>query len=139
MTMRITVLRDVSGTAYFIPNSSVTNVANKSYGWARPTIEVVFAPSVSVARAREALEAAARAASGDESSTRDLLEPVAVEGPVEFAASGVTWRLVARTRAGHAHAAKRAMIAALSGELQTRGFASEGSALVVREPKGATP
>jgi small conductance mechanosensitive channel len=125
MTMRITVLRDALGTAYFIPNSTITMVGNKTYGWARPTIDVQFSSNTLPSDARAALEAAASAASVDPQIKSYLLEPIAVEGPADFAPGTVTWRLAARVRAGHSPEARYAMIAATTAALVQRGFAPE--------------
>jgi small conductance mechanosensitive channel len=133
MSMRITVIRDSGGTAHFIPNSAMNNVANKTYGWARPTVEAVFSPGVPVQVARDVLTAAAARASQEPAASAVLLEPIRVDGPTDFTAAGVTWRLIGRTSALRAPEAKRAMIAALSTELSARGLSANEGAFVVKK------
>jgi small-conductance mechanosensitive channel len=132
MTMRITVLRDSAGTAHFFPNSNISNVANKTHGWTRAMVDAVFAPSVPLAAASATLDAAAAHATKELDAQGALLEPIRVEGPLEFTPSGVTWRLVGKAVPGASAEVKRAMIAALSTELASRGFAADGGALSVK-------
>jgi small conductance mechanosensitive channel len=40
ITLRMTVLRDVSGVVHFIPNGSITSVSNETHGWSRALIDV---------------------------------------------------------------------------------------------------
>lgn len=129
MTLRVTMLRDATGTAHFIPNSNIANVANRTYGWGRAAIDVAFATSVHDDEARAALEAAAARASSAPGMTEALVEPVAVEGPVEFTGAATTWRLVGKAHAHQFAEVKRAMISALRAELAARGLAQKDGAL----------
>jgi small conductance mechanosensitive channel len=142
MTMRITVLRDVTGAVHFIPNSAITLVANKTEGWGRTAVDVVFGPSVTETQARGTLDAAASAATDKVKNERVLLEQIAVEGPVEFGPTGITWRLSGKVRPDRAMEVRRAMISALANELRGRGFAPDGTSLVVKAtptPSAAPP
>jgi small conductance mechanosensitive channel len=129
MTMRITVLRDANGTAYFIPNSGIANVTNRTYGWGRAIVDVSFAREVSEADARAVLEAAAARALEVNGLRQSLLEPPTPEGPLEFSPGGIAWRLVGKTQANHVAEAKRVLITALNEELRARGFVSAGAVL----------
>jgi len=129
MTMRITVLRDPQGTAHFIPNSAITTVANRTDGWGKASVEIVFGSGVSETDARTALDAAAARASRTLELDRLGMEPVAVEGPTEFGPGGITWRLSSKVRPERAPESRQAMISSLAAELQGRGFVSEGTAM----------
>lgn len=128
MTMRITVLRDETGTAYFIPNSGVGLVANRTDGWSRAAMDVQFAMTVPDADVREALTAAANRANENLDSKRLLVEPAFIEGPLELGAAGVTWRVVARARPDRAAEARRALISAVRAELEARRLSYSGGA-----------
>jgi small conductance mechanosensitive channel len=129
MTMRITVLRDANGTAHFIPNSNISNVANKTYGWGRAIVDVSFARDVSEDDARGVLQAAAARVAEKPGLEGVILESVVVEGPLEFTPGGLSWRLVAKSHASRVADAKRALISALDGELRARGFVAEGGVM----------
>jgi small-conductance mechanosensitive channel len=40
ITLRMTVLRDLGGTAHFVPHGAITTVSNQSHGWSRATVEI---------------------------------------------------------------------------------------------------
>jgi small conductance mechanosensitive channel len=138
MTMRITVLRDTTtGAAHFIPNSSITLVANKTEGWSGASVDAVFGTNVAEDRIREALGEAAKVATKEMRKARVLLEDVAVEGPVEFNTAGITWRLASKVRPDRVTEARRVLISVVSRVLQNRSFGKRGGALVVK-PTGAS-
>lgn len=132
MTMRITVIRDGNGTAHFIPNSNITNVANRSFGWGRGVLDVVFAPEVPESVARGLLEAVAQRAHAMAGMNAVMLEAPSFEGPTEYTPTGITWRLTSRTAPGRGSEAKRALISALHEESRAKGFVTTGGALVLR-------
>jgi small conductance mechanosensitive channel len=133
MTMRITVLRDPStGAAHFIPNSSITLVANRTEGWSGASVDVVFGSNVAEEPIREALGEAAKLATKEMRKARVLLEDVTVEGPVEFTTAGITWRLASKVRPDRVAEARRLLISVVSRVLQSRSFGKRGGALVVK-------
>ncbi len=141
MTLRVTVLRDANGTAYFIPNSSITQVANKTHGWARASVDLAFRAKVRVPLAKEILEAAAleaeralnpksaedTATTEDKDATKAKPEPVDVkiEGPNELDWGGTKWTLAVRAPATQVATFKRALIEALHHVLHERGFEAD--------------
>lgn len=129
MTMRITVLRDVAGTAYFFPNSNMVNVANKTYGWVRATIDASLSTAVSTDDARASLEQVIARLDADENVRRLVVEPGRLEGPVDFAGGAVTWRISMRVRPGFADEVRAAMILALADETKTRGWKLTGNVI----------
>ena len=133
MTLRITVLRDANGTAHFIPNSSITIVANRTPDWVRVMLDVAFSAQVPEEGVRTALTAAATKASEAPEHKETLLEPVKVEGPIDLAAGAVTYRLVAKASAERAAELRRGMISALQAELAGRGLRYDGAMIVQRE------
>jgi moderate conductance mechanosensitive channel len=129
MTLRITVLRDAAGTAYFFPNSNVVNVANRSYGWVRAALDAPFSPAIAVTDVHAALDAVIRRVNDDPELRKVLVEPARAEGPVSLAEGAVTWRLAARARPGFADEVKAATILALSDQINTRGGKLTGNVI----------
>jgi len=139
MTLRMTLIRDATGTAFFFPNSAIANVANRSYEYSKSTLDVVFSAAVSDDAARDALEAIARRVNEDPKLEGAQLEPIKVEGPIDFAAGAMTLRLAAKTRPDRASAVKQALILALRAELEARNLSYTGNAIgprKVEEAKG---
>jgi len=132
MTLRITVLRDASGTAHFIPNSNITIVANKTHGWVRVMLDASFSVQIPEEATRAVLAAAATKASAAPDHEETLIDPVSVEGPLDIAAGALTYRLVAKTYADRAAEVRRGMISALQGELATHGLRYDGPMIVER-------
>jgi small conductance mechanosensitive channel len=57
--LRVTQVRDVEGTLWYVRNGEITRVGNKSQGWTRVVLDVAFDYTVSVAKATEVVEKAA--------------------------------------------------------------------------------
>jgi small conductance mechanosensitive channel len=119
MTMRVTVLRDLAGSAHYFPNGSITTVVNHQAGWSRATVPLTTPLHVPAAEVRRLLDAVVREASEDETLKRKAHGPATVEGPTEVTAQGVSWRLVAPMRAGYVEAGRAALVAALQRRLKT--------------------
>jgi moderate conductance mechanosensitive channel len=132
MTLRITVLRDAAGTAYFIPNSNIGNVANRTHGYVRVSLDVAFGALLAEEKARSALDGVVARIAADEGLKEAMLEAPGVEGPVDLAGGVETWRVAVKVEAGHAAAVKRAMIGALRAELQRAGLGYEAGVIVER-------
>lgn len=132
LTLRITVLRDANGTAYFIPNSNISNVANRTFGWAKVNLDVLFSAALAEDRVKGLLDEAAKRVTDDAALARVRMEPVEVEGPLDLAAGAVTWRLSGKAHAEHIATLKRSLIIALRSELAERKLGYEGVMVVER-------
>ncbi len=132
LTLRITMLRDANGTAYFIPNSNISNVANRTFGWAKVNLDVLFSAELAEDRVKGLLDEAAKRVSEDQALSKARMDPVEVEGPVDLAGGVVTWRLSGKAHAEHTAALKRSMIIALRSELGERRLGFEGGVVVER-------
>jgi small conductance mechanosensitive channel len=129
MTMRITVVRDTTGTAHFFPNSNVVNVANKTYGWVRAALDASFATTVPTNDARAAMESVISRVENHEDWKRFVTEPGRIEGPVDLAGGAVTYRIALRVRAGFADDLRAALILALADEMNHRGWKMTGNVI----------
>ncbi|MFO0561775.1 MAG: mechanosensitive ion channel family protein [Polyangiales bacterium] len=125
MTLRVTVLRDANGTAYFIPNSSITQVANKTHGWARAAVDLSFRSKVRVGLARDILDAAAKHAKTFAPLSENESAEIKTEGPLELDWGGTKWTLAVRAPATQVAAYKRALIEAIHHVLHERGFEAD--------------
>ena len=55
ITLRMTVLRDLSGTVHFVPHGHATTVSNMTHGWSRAVFEIGVAYKEDVNQVMEVL------------------------------------------------------------------------------------
>ena len=58
--LRVTRLRDINGTVWYVRNGEILRVGNKSQNWARTVLDVGVAYGEDLARVRRILEEVAR-------------------------------------------------------------------------------
>lgn len=97
MTLRVTVLRDLDGTAHIIPNGSITTVTNRTYHWAGAHLSVSTPAAAGVGPVREALQRAAEATRAREGAKDLLSGDVIVTGPSNIKGTSIEWSLSVRT------------------------------------------
>lgn len=139
MTLRITMLRDTNGTAFFIPNSTITTVANKTLGWVRVMLDASFSFGVPEEKTRAALEAAAKRISALPHLKDALVEAVEVEGPIELTGGAVTYRLGAKAHVNRPAEVRQSMISGLQAELFAHGLGYEAAMIVERARTPPSP
>jgi small-conductance mechanosensitive channel len=122
MTLRVTVVRDANGTAYFIPNSAIAQVANRTHGWARAAVDVTFQSRVRAGLVRSLLEEAAVYAKQQAPLSGDEGAVVKFEGPTEFDGGGTRWTLSVRAPASAMVTYRPVLIEALHHVLNEHNF-----------------
>jgi len=100
MTLRVTFIRDASGTLHVIPNGEIRVLANKTKGWARAIVDVRVGYDVNLDEAMELLRTVGQQVHADPQISPLLLEEPTTLGPTQFGDTGVTMRLMVKTRAG---------------------------------------
>jgi small conductance mechanosensitive channel len=96
--LRVTRVRDVDGTVWYIRNGQVERVGNRSQGWARAVLDVGVAYGEDLARAEELLLDVARKLKEDEQFGPLVLEEPEMWGVESVSADGVVLRLVVKTQ-----------------------------------------
>jgi small conductance mechanosensitive channel len=96
--LRVTRLRDVNGTVWYVRNGEIIRVGNKSQGWARAVIDVAVAYEEDVGRIRDLLKQAAHELWEDEEYRDQILEAPEVWGVEELSADSVVVRVVVKTQ-----------------------------------------
>jgi small conductance mechanosensitive channel len=96
--LRVTRLRDVDGTVWYIRNGEVLRVGNRSQGWARAVLDVGIAYGEDVARAEDLLLDVAKKLKDDEQFGALVLEEPEMWGVESVTADGVVLRLVVKTQ-----------------------------------------
>jgi moderate conductance mechanosensitive channel len=74
--LRVTRLRSLDGTVWFVPNGEIRRVGNKSRLWSKAMVEIRVDPKVNVGAAKEALLEAASAAVEREDLAKNVLGEV---------------------------------------------------------------
>jgi small conductance mechanosensitive channel len=120
VTMRVTRVRGVDGTTYFVPNGDIRLLANTSRGWARAVVDLVLpgASAVDLDRVRQIVEEAARRVAAMPEFAPQSTEPPVLVGFVDADASTITLRVTLHTvhsqRDGLTRALREEAIAALA-------------------------
>jgi small conductance mechanosensitive channel len=100
MTLRAAFLRDASGTLHVIPNGEIRVLANKTKGWARAVVDVRVSYDTNLDEAMDLLRTIGQQLHTDPEISPLLLEEPSALGPTQFGETGITIRLMAKTRAG---------------------------------------
>jgi small-conductance mechanosensitive channel len=95
--LRVTTLRDVTGTYWYIPNGEIRRVGNRTQGTATAMVDIPvgFAP---LDKAVEVLRAAAERLAEDPDFQDDILEPPQILGVDQVTVEGATVRTTVRTK-----------------------------------------
>ena len=120
--LRITTLRDVKGTVWYMRNGEVLRVGNSSQGFAVAVIDVPLGYSADVELATTVLAQAADAAARNEALAINILEPPEVLGVESVTPEGILLRLTAKTRPGKQWIVQRALRASIIAALEEAGF-----------------
>lgn len=96
--LRVTTVRDIDGTLWYVRNGEVVRVGNMSQDYAVARIEIPVAHNIDLDRAQQvALEATVQAIS-DETIAKDVLGVPEMLGVQEVSADMVTLRILLKTR-----------------------------------------
>jgi len=109
VSLRVTRLRDINGTVWYVPNGEILRVGNQSQNWSRTVLDVGVAYSEDLVRVREVLQDVAHQMWEDEDFQGKVIEEPSVWGVQDLAADAVTIRLVLKTTPGEQWAVAREM------------------------------
>ena len=95
--LRVTRLRDVDGTVWYVRNGEIVRVGNKSQGWARTVLDIPVAYGEDLRRIREVLGTAATRCDEDPEYGRLILEEPEVWGVERLGPDAIVVRVVLKT------------------------------------------
>ncbi|GAA0619218.1 mechanosensitive ion channel [Sporichthya brevicatena] len=95
--LRVTRLRDVNGTVWYVRNGEILRVGNKSQGWARAVVDVDVAYDEDVSRVRELLLRTANEVFSKPENAAIAMDKPEVWGVEALSADSVVVRLVVKT------------------------------------------
>ena len=120
--LRITTLRDVKGTVWYVRNGEVLRVGNSSQGFAVAVVDVPLGYTADVERATTVLADAAVTATESDALKDNVLEPPEMLGVESVTPEGLSLRLTVKVRPGKQWAVQRALRAQLLAALEEAGF-----------------
>ena len=131
VNLRVTRLRSVDGTVWFIPNGEIRAVGNQSMEWSRAVVDVTIgyendSPLVIAALAEEAAAMYAEAA-----WSSVLLEPPEVQGVQSMGTDGVSIRIIAKTAPRKQWDVARELRSRITDRMRRDGVRGPGRTVVV--------
>jgi moderate conductance mechanosensitive channel len=121
--LRITTMRDVNGTVWYVRNGEILRVGNSSQGFAVAVVDVPIGYGADVEQATETIDRVATELAENEPISDDVLEPPDVLGVERVsAAEGITLRVTVKTRPGRQWAVQRSLRAAIMAAFEDAGI-----------------
>jgi moderate conductance mechanosensitive channel len=132
--LRITTLRDVNGTVWYVRNGEIARVGNKSQGYAVAVVDMPLAYSADVADVAELAGRTARERLQRDDVKDDVLDDVEVLGVDKVSNEGLTLRLIVRVNPGKQFAVQRALNAAITHAFDEAHVPRPGGAPAATSP-----
>lgn len=100
VSVRITQVRDVNGTLWYVRNGEVTRIGNMSLGWSRVIIDLSVPVDADIEEVEESMLQAARGLAKDAKWRTRIIEQPEIWGLESISGDALVIRLVMKTRAG---------------------------------------
>lgn len=97
VSLRVTRLRDQSGTVWYVPNGSILRVGNMSQNWARAVVDVSIGYGEDLARVQRVLREVAHDLWQDEDFHNVVIEEPEVTGVETMTPEAITLRVLIKT------------------------------------------
>jgi moderate conductance mechanosensitive channel len=97
VTLRVTRLRDVNGTVWYVRNGEIVRVGNMSQNWSRAVVDVSVGYAEDLARVKSVLRDVADDLWRDDDFGERIIEEPEVTGVEVLAANSVTLRVMVKT------------------------------------------
>jgi small-conductance mechanosensitive channel len=120
--LRVTTLRDVNGTVWYVRNGEILRVGNSSQGFAVAVVDLPVAHGTDLSEATEILGRVAEEVTTGEPMSADVLEPPEVLGVERVGPDGLTLRVTVKVRPGRQWAVQRALRAKVMAAFEEAGF-----------------
>ena len=135
--LRVTTLRDIAGTVWYVRNGEVLRVGNSSQGYSVAVVDIPVGHSADVdATSDLALEAAVHECT-EAAIAAKVLAPPDMLGVQSVTAEGILLRLTVRTRPGEQWAVQRAVAGAVKTALDAAGVPAPSPFRAVTPPASA--
>ena len=119
--LRVTQVRDLTGTLWYVRNGEILRVGNQSQGWSTAIIDVPVAQDEDSERVIEILDQVAADAEDDEELSKVLLERPTVAGVNSVSATTMIIRMTAKATANQHYGVQRTLLARSMAALAKAG------------------
>jgi len=119
--LRVTQIRDLTGTLWYVRNGEILRVGNQSQGWSTAIIDIPVAQDEDSARVIEILDQVAADAEDDEELSKVLLERPTVAGVNSVSATTMIIRMTAKATANQHYGVQRTLLARSMAALAKAG------------------
>lgn len=99
VSVRITHVRDVNGTLWYVRNGEITRIGNMSQGWSRVIIDLALPVDVDIDQVEKSMLATAKSLAKDPKWRTRVIEQPEVWGLESITGDALVIRLVMKTRA----------------------------------------
>jgi len=122
VTLRTTVLRDVNGALWVVPNGEIRRVGNSSQLWARTVLDVDVAYDTDIDLAASVIKEVADEVWREEVESATIIEEPEIWGVQNFGADAISIRLAVKTEPGEQWATGRLIRARLKKAFDANGI-----------------
>jgi small conductance mechanosensitive channel len=119
--LRVTTLRDIAGTVWYVRNGEVLRVGNSSQGYSVAVVDIPVGHSADVDATSDLAREAAAEECAEATIAGKVLAPPDMLGVQSVTAEGILLRLTVRTRPGEQWAVQRAVAGAVKTALDAAG------------------
>lgn len=126
VTLRMTRLRGVDGTVWFVPNGEVRRVGNSSMEWSRALIDVLVGYGTDLERAKREVLDGANALAAEDEWANSILEPPELWGVQSMEEKGIRLRLLVKTAPRQQYVVARELRTRLARRLRDAGVEGPG-------------
>jgi small conductance mechanosensitive channel len=122
VSLRVTRLRDVNGTVWYVRNGEILRVGNMSQNWARTVLDVTVGYTEDLVRVRRVLEEVAHDLWVDEDFKGLIIEPPEVWGVESLGVDGIVVRVTLKTAPMEQWGVARAMRERVKARFEAEGI-----------------
>jgi small conductance mechanosensitive channel len=120
--IRVTTVRDVNGTVWYVRNGEILRIGNMSQGWARVILDLALPYDADLDTVKARMLATAIEMRADPAWKRRMIEPPEIWGIETISGEAIVVRLVAKTRSGAKDEVARELRARMKRALDTLGI-----------------
>ncbi|WP_432561174.1 mechanosensitive ion channel family protein [Kineococcus sp. SYSU DK003] len=120
--LRVTRLRDVKGTVWYVRNGEILRVGNQSQGWARAVVDVSVAYGEDLTHAQRVLQRIADSLVAEEEWKDLVIDAPEVWGVEQMTTDGIVLRLVVKTRPLQQWAVQRELLRRIKAVFDAEGI-----------------
>ncbi|MGW5053555.1 mechanosensitive ion channel family protein [Actinokineospora sp. NPDC004072] len=107
--LRVTTLRDLNGTVWYVRNGEILRVGNFSQGFAVAVVDLPVGYSADAEQVNDILRRVSGELTEDADHASDVIEPPEVLGVEKVTPEGMTFRVTVKVRPGRQWAVQRAL------------------------------